>query len=185
MNDWYRHLLLAMLLASVHCKQLDFFVAPWQILPVIITIRVALQSSSPSAWCISYQQTRTTIKTPSKIVPLSCQPIYRINGYLQEIKRLRIRLYSPPSQTCVISPSMGLFASACIHNHIVNRYVSPIIAFTMSLDHFFSILLLQKETKQKNREPKLEKKYLHEMQKNYVQQFKLTPHVYTANTYVS
>lgn len=25
MNDWYRHFLLAMLLALVHCKQLDFY----------------------------------------------------------------------------------------------------------------------------------------------------------------
>ncbi|KAL5671427.1 hypothetical protein ACJX0J_015733, partial [Zea mays] len=51
MNDWYRHFLLAI-----------FFIAPWQILPAIITIRVALLYNPPLQTC----RTKTGEEIPSR-----------------------------------------------------------------------------------------------------------------------
>ena len=40
-------------------------------------------------------------------------------------------------------PSMALSASASVYGHAVNRFLPPIIAFAVTLDHFLTIFLLQ------------------------------------------
>jgi hypothetical protein len=37
---------------------------------------------------------------------------------------------------------MGLSACACIHIHLVNVSMLPIVVFTISLDHYYNVLVL-------------------------------------------
>jgi hypothetical protein len=93
--------LLASPLASVRCNSLGSRLSPWQVLLATVafvpSISDALAYSGipgPSERCGGYHQTKTVMKSPSKVLPPSSQPLHRICQTFKKTQRLRVRFRS-------------------------------------------------------------------------------------------